>query len=148
MRRLANAAKKIKSLIEDAPDLPKDIFVVIVIILVGCASFAMGRLSAAEHLRRSELRVLSNVPQNTSLRQQTAVASATGMDAGRGVADEEPLPLPAPRGMYVASKNGTTYHLPWCSGASRIKDENKVWFATKEEAEAQGLRPAANCKGI
>lgn len=49
---------------------------------------------------------------------------------------------------YVASKSGTKYHLPWCSGAKRIKEENKIWFATKEAAEAAGYTPAANCKGI
>jgi hypothetical protein len=51
-------------------------------------------------------------------------------------------------GRYVASKNGSAYHLPWCSGAARIKEENKIWFATKEEAEAAGYRAASNCKGI
>jgi hypothetical protein len=51
-------------------------------------------------------------------------------------------------GAYVASQGGTTYHLPWCSGAKRIKPENTRWFQTKAEAEAAGLRPAKNCKGI
>jgi len=49
---------------------------------------------------------------------------------------------------YVGSKNGTKYHLPWCGSAKSIKEENKVWFATKEEAAAAGYTPAANCKGI
>jgi hypothetical protein len=51
-------------------------------------------------------------------------------------------------GGYVASKSGEKYHLPWCSGAKSIKEENKIWFKTKEEAEAAGYTPAANCKGI
>lgn len=51
-------------------------------------------------------------------------------------------------GGYVASKNGSKYHLPWCSGAQRIKEENKVWFETKAEAEKAGYTPAANCPGI
>lgn len=49
---------------------------------------------------------------------------------------------------YVASKTGTKYHLPTCAGAKQIKEENKVWFSTKEEAEAAGYTPATNCKGI
>ncbi len=49
---------------------------------------------------------------------------------------------------YVASKNGQVYHLLICPGAKQIKDANKIYFNTKEEAEAAGLRPAANCKGI
>ncbi len=51
-------------------------------------------------------------------------------------------------GEYVASKSGTKYHLPWCPGAGQIKEENKIWFKSKEEAERAGYTPAANCKGI
>lgn len=49
---------------------------------------------------------------------------------------------------YVGSKNGTKYHLPWCAGAKQIKEENKVWFSSKTEAEKAGYSPASNCKGI
>ena len=51
-------------------------------------------------------------------------------------------------GGYVASKNGTKYHLPWCGSAKQISEQNKIFFATKAEAEAAGYTPAANCKGI
>lgn len=53
-----------------------------------------------------------------------------------------------PSGTYLASKNGTKFYLPECSGAKRIKEENKIWFYTKEEAMAAGFGPAANCKGL
>ena len=49
---------------------------------------------------------------------------------------------------YVASKSGTKYHLPWCAGAKQIKESNKIFFKTKEEAEKAGYTPASNCKGI
>lgn len=52
------------------------------------------------------------------------------------------------KGIYVASKNGTKYHLPSCSGAKRIKEENKIWFNSKQEAVQAGYEPAKNCKGI
>ncbi len=29
-----------------------------------------------------------------------------------------------------------------------MSPENKIWFTTKEEAEAAGFTPAANCKGL
>jgi hypothetical protein len=51
-------------------------------------------------------------------------------------------------GSVLGSKNGTKYHLPWCAGASRIKEENKIWFSSPEEAERAGYEPAANCPGI
>ncbi len=54
----------------------------------------------------------------------------------------------ASSGTYVASKNGTKYYLPTCGSSKRIKEENKVWFETKEAAEAAGYGPAANCPGL
>lgn len=55
---------------------------------------------------------------------------------------------PASKRRYVASKNGTKYHLPTCPGAKRIKEENKIWFDSKTEAEQAGYEPAKNCQGI
>lgn len=49
---------------------------------------------------------------------------------------------------FVASKNGEVYHYPWCSGAQQIKEENKIYFNSKEEAEKAGYRPARNCPGL
>ena len=51
-------------------------------------------------------------------------------------------------GRYVASKNGTKYHLASCPGARTIAEANKVWFDTKETAESAGYAPASNCPGI
>ena len=127
--RLTETFNKIK----DLPDLPKDLFVLSLITLVGLGAFASGRLSALEEERKSELKIVQASP---SLESDTK--------EGEGV----PLLIPVSSGMYVGSRSGTTYHLPWCSGAQRIKEENKLWFATKEEAESKGYKPAANCKGI
>ncbi len=51
-------------------------------------------------------------------------------------------------GNYVASKKGIKYHLPWCPGAKQISSKNKIWFASKEEAQLAGYQPASNCKGL
>lgn len=48
----------------------------------------------------------------------------------------------------VASRNGTKYYFRWCSGVSRIKEENKVWFETTKEAEDRGYEPSKNCVGL
>jgi hypothetical protein len=75
-------------------------------------------------------------------------------DVGEEIAPSTPPRAPVPNveplttGMYVASKNGTAYHLPTCTGAKQIKEENKIWFASKEDAELAGYKPAKNCKGI
>ncbi|MBI2100907.1 MAG: hypothetical protein HYT47_02725 [Candidatus Vogelbacteria bacterium] len=51
-------------------------------------------------------------------------------------------------GQVVGSKNGSKYHYPWCSGAERIKEENKIWFFSAAAAKRAGYAPAANCPGL
>lgn len=50
--------------------------------------------------------------------------------------------------IFVASRNGTKYHLPSCPGAKQIKPENKITFSSPQEAEAAGYEPASNCPGL
>ncbi len=47
---------------------------------------------------------------------------------------------------YVASKNSEVYHVISASASSRIKPENRVYFASKEEAEKKGFRPGTDVK--
>lgn len=48
----------------------------------------------------------------------------------------------------IASKNGSVYHYIWCPGAKQIKEENKIYFNSKQEAEKAGYRAAKNCEGL
>jgi methylphosphotriester-DNA--protein-cysteine methyltransferase len=48
----------------------------------------------------------------------------------------------------VASKTGKKYHLPWCTGAKNIPENNKIWFNSIDEAKKAGYTPALNCKGL
>ena len=112
----------------------RDLFPALLLIAVGAASFGLGRLSVVGEVREvpqvaEEVRVAEVVPRTEPVPPQ---AAAAGVVAGG----------------YVASKNSTKYHLPWCSGAQRISEENKIWFASKEEAAAAGYTPAGNCEGI
>ena len=47
---------------------------------------------------------------------------------------------------FVASKNSDKYHSPDCGLAKNIKAENKVCFATQEEAVKAGKTPCGVCK--
>lgn len=38
-------------------------------------------------------------------------------------------------GKYVASKAGSTYHIPKCDWAKKIKEKNRVWFDDEKEAK-------------
>jgi hypothetical protein len=44
----------------------------------------------------------------------------------------------------VASKSGTKYYFTWCV-SSRIKEENKIYFTTEEEAQERGLTLSKLC---
>lgn len=44
-------------------------------------------------------------------------------------------------GMFVASKNSKIYHLPDCNYAKKIKEENKIYFKSAEEAREKGFSP-------
>lgn len=48
-------------------------------------------------------------------------------------------------GDIVASKNGTKYYKTTCSGAKRIKEENKVYFQTVDDAVMAGYGEAKGC---
>jgi len=45
----------------------------------------------------------------------------------------------------VASIHSDKYHFPWCSGASTIKDSNKIFFENETAALAAGYVLAGNC---
>lgn len=107
----------------------KDIALIAIILLLGLFSFGLGRLSGSPIVRPS-------------------VALCGSVIGSLGSPQEEKGVVIQQSGTYVASKNGSVYHLPWCSGAQRISEKNKVWFATKNDAEGAGYRPAANCPGI
>lgn len=47
---------------------------------------------------------------------------------------------------YVASKASDKYHLPGCGLAKNINAENKLCFATQEEAQKAGKTPCGVCK--
>jgi len=56
----------------------------------------------------------------------------------------------ATQGQYVASVNSDLFHHKDCASAKRIKEENRVWFTTAQEALAAGFEPStcAKEKGI
>lgn len=106
----------------------RDFFFAAVVVLVGFASFGLGRLSLLES-RREPVRI------------ENALVAGIG-----GVKNEEEKV--AVGGQIVASKTGSKYHYPWCAGASQITEKNKIWFASSEEARKAGYAPASNCKGL
>lgn len=141
--------KEFTQKIKCSPTEQKDLFIALIIVVVAFGSFGLGRLSMIEAVEMP-IRI-DNMPASAAKIEALPTTKTTGklnspkpQIAPPSVSDR----APQTGGYYVGSKSGTKYHLPWCSGAERIKEENKVIFATKEEAEKAGYTPAANCKGI
>lgn len=114
----------IKEIIEKIKSGGGEWLVIGSILLASTLGFGLGRLSKIE-AQKPPVRI----------EQKTASVVLSQVDAPKA-------------GNYVASKNGTKYHLPSCPGAKQISEKNKIFFATKDEAERAGFTPAANCKGL
>ena len=112
--------------------IPTHALVVTALILASGASFALGIL------------VGSGGGKNPGIAVSTLGTTTPPLPLHTGTS--EPA-IPA-GGEVVASKSGTKYYFPWCGTVKRIKEENKVWFASREAAEAAGYEPASNCKGM
>ncbi len=95
---------------------------ILAVFLVGLTSFGLGRLSALIEARPP-----------VSVRQAPAEVEPKGMAVG---------------GLYVAARSGSAYYFPWCSGAARIRPENRVWFDSETAARAASYKPAKGCDGL
>lgn len=112
-----------------------DLFIAAVIFLVGLGSFGLGRLSVIWP-KKQPIRITNN---QLPVKEENGVGNRNTQSAAI---------TSAVKGKYIASKSGTSYHFPWCPGALRIKESNKIWFQSKEEAEGRGYKPASNCPGL
>lgn len=126
MLNLSNKIKQVKLKIQPYEN---DAILILVIILVALISFGLGRLSKIRE---------NKIPISI----ESAVSNVSG------VAKAGDNPTTSNEKLFVASKSGTKYHYPWCPGALNIKEENKIWFSSREEAEKAGYSPAGNCKGL
>lgn len=140
---LSQYTKKVKQFIEVNR---QDIWVVIIIILTSIASFGLGRLSSIWPAK-TPIRIEGTAAIRTANFGDTTEAKNNG-HLPYQEASQKNDKTSARSGKYVASKSGTAYHYPWCIGAARIKEENKIWFNSKEEAEKTGYKPAGNCPGL
>ena len=141
--------------------VPKDVLLVALVLSVSAFAFGLGMLAQKKlYLSQSgqgkDTFKIESIASSTGAMLGASVAGAAlgavaqkQIDQNQDVSQKKVSdPVLSTVGKYVASKNGTKYYLATCSGAKRIKDENKIWFASVEDAKASGRTPASNCKGI
>ncbi len=122
--------------------IPPRVLILAILMLSTTLAFGLGIL-AGRDLERGHSGAQN--PSDTGFwietREQTPAAAVEAVETGvSGNRDAS--------GSLVASKNGTKFYLPSCSGAARIKEANKVWFSSRQDAEAAGYSAAANCPGL
>lgn len=134
---LTDLAKKIKVWLKENQ---RDLYLAALVFVVSVASFGLGRLSAIWPEKQP---IAIEGPENEG--QMTKATTAS--EARQSSLSSFGL-SPSTQGDFVASRNGSSYHLPDCPGAKQIKEENKIWFQSAEAARSAGYKPAGNCPGL
>ncbi len=129
--------EKIKSKITNwvESEQGKNILIVIVVILVGLGSFELGRLSKEndssgikiEYPAKSLMQEANALSNMIPVKKVSASTNSIGKN-------------------FFASSKGTKYYSLGCSGGRTIKQENRVYFTTKEEAEGAGYELSSSCR--
>lgn len=119
MKSIQESWLRIKNLAADAVG---EWGLIAIVLLLGLASFGLGRLSALEEAKPV-----------VSVREASPEQEPRGIYIG---------------GFLVASRKGSAYHYPWCPGAQTMAAQNRIWFSSEKDARAAGYSPAKNCKGL
>lgn len=100
---------------------------ILIIFFIGLSSFGFGRFSVSKNNEPISIEYASTNEdiKNEKMTQSNDIFSKSNK--------------------IIASKNGTKYYYQNCSGISKIKNENKIFFASEKEAESKGYSLAANC---
>jgi hypothetical protein len=123
--------EKIKQFIES--EAGKNFLIIIMVVLVGLGAFELGRLSKENKGSGIEItypaleaNVISSVNQSTqSISQPKPVIKTTS---------------------YFASNRGSKYYPVGCSAGGTIKQENRIYFSTRAEAEQAGYVLSSSCR--
>ncbi len=95
----------------------------------------------------------AGLKKETASAQVAAATTVSPIPVGEGTATSSTSPLPPPQTppqtggetnakMFAGSKNSNLYHHKDCPSVSSIKEENIIWWPSKEAAEAAGYKPS------
>lgn len=102
-------------------------------LLIGIISY---RIGSNQKLNNLEANISIIYPNESAIIKETS-ESKDNNDVISNISSSKSI---------IASKSGKVYYTADCSGSNRIKDENKVYFQTKEEAQSVGLTLSKTCK--
>lgn len=127
--------EKIKSLLES--DKGKDILIVIIVILMGLGSFELGRLSKESNNSGIKVEYPKEGSQQDIKQQASAIFSQDSSEIGVSNFSGK---------NFFASSRGSKYYSLGCSAGKTIKQENRIYFATGEDAQKAGYELSSSCQ--
>lgn len=119
--------EKIKQFIES--DKGKDILTMIIVVLVAISSFGLGRLSKDSENKGLQITEEAKIQQAANVVNTPIGAKQTPSS-----------------GSFFASKRGHKYYKVGCSAGQTIKQENRIYFGTREDAERAGYELSTSCR--
>ncbi len=111
------------------------LFIGFCMVLTAGIGYNIGRISALR------------APQGPNGQSANIYGSASATKALPTIKITQPSITPVdPRVVASKAAGSKLYHHPWCSGAQRIKETNKLWFPTEAAAISAGYTLAGNCQ--
>ena len=135
--------EKIKSTITNwiKSEKGKDIMIVSIIILVGLASFELGRLSK----ENSSSGIKIEYPSQNDTQEANVISSIKSPNLTKNTKISPTISNSSGKTFFASSK-GNKYYTISCSAGKTIKQENRVYFATGEEAQKAGYTLSSSCR--
>lgn len=109
-----------------------------VLLLIGWSAFNIGLLRARQGSQPAQMAPLLQV--------RDSAVSRTPETQGQGTQSTAPTPDHSDLRVVVSKGSSSKkYHHSWCSSGTRIKEANRLWFPTAQDAQAAGYTLAGNC---
>lgn len=126
------------------------VLALVAIVTYGAAMFLLGIASKGVSGTDSQsLQVVYDPALDSSLEYlgagQKTASSRTSATKPAGVSGSAQQEF-STQAAFVASSGGTKYYPIGCGSAGRIKEENRVYFVTEDEAKAAGYDRTTACK--
>ncbi len=138
---IQDATQKIKAFL----DSPKghDLLIILIILATAMGSFMLGKITQKE---ASPVVIKTDPSLILRTPEQAETAKSSGITAAVvNASQSSSAPDLGQKGEYVASSRGKKYYPVDCPAASSLKESNKIYFQSVEEAEGKGYTLSTSC---
>ena len=138
---IQDAGQKIKAFL----DSPKghELLIIMIIMATALGSFMLGKITqrgSSPVVINSDPNLIIRTPEQAKMAKSSPTTAAV-VNASQSTSTTDS----SQKGDYVASSRGKKYYPVDCAAASSLKESNKIYFQTMEEAEGKGYTLSASC---